>query len=100
MPLRGCNLCARAEARPGPRAWASHYDYNTLDQNGIIGAHPDVPNFLLANGFSSHGIQKAPATGRAVAELICDGKFKTIDLTRFGYERIRRNEPLTELNVV
>ncbi|MBL8691561.1 MAG: FAD-binding oxidoreductase [Rhodospirillaceae bacterium] len=82
------------------RAWAGHYDYNTLDQNGIIGAHPDVPNFLLANGFSGHGIQQAPATGRAIAELICDGKFTTIDLTRFGYERIRENRPLTELNVV
>ena len=82
------------------RAWAGHYDYNTLDQNGIIGRHPDVPNFLLANGFSGHGIQQAPATGRAVAELICDGRFTTIDLTRFGYERIREKQPLTELNVV
>jgi FAD-dependent oxidoreductase domain-containing protein 1 len=82
------------------RAWAGHYDYNTLDQNGIIGAHPDVPNFLLANGFSGHGIQQAPATGRAIAELICDGRFTSIDLARFGYERIRERRPLTELNVV
>ncbi len=82
------------------RAWAGHYDYNTLDQNGIIGRHPDVPNFLLANGFSGHGIQQAPATGRAIAELICDGRFTTIDLARFGYERIREKRPLTELNVV
>lgn len=82
------------------RAWAGHYDYNTLDQNGIIGRHPDVPNFLLANGFSGHGIQQAPATGRAIAELICDGRFTTIDLARFGYERIRKKRPLTELNVV
>lgn len=82
------------------RAWAGHYDYNTLDQNGIIGPHPEVPNFLFANGFSGHGIQQAPATGRAIAELICDGRFTSIDLARFGYERIREGRPLTELNVV
>ncbi len=82
------------------RAWAGHYDYNTLDQNGIIGPHPDVPNFLFANGFSGHGIQQAPATGRAIAELICDGRFTSIDLARFGYARLREQRPLTELNVV
>ena len=82
------------------RAWAGHYDYNTLDQNGIIGPHPDVPNLLFANGFSGHGIQQAPATGRAIAGLIVDGRFTTIDLARFGYARIREGRALTELNVV
>ncbi len=82
------------------RAWAGHYDYNTLDQNGIIGPHPDVPNLIFANGFSGHGIQQAPATGRAIAELIVDGRFTTIDLARFGYARIREGRALTELNVV
>ncbi|MBM3572295.1 MAG: FAD-binding oxidoreductase [Alphaproteobacteria bacterium] len=82
------------------RAWAGHYDYNALDQNGIIGRHPEVANFLFANGFSGHGIQQSPATGRAVAELIRHGRFLTIDLTRFGYERIARGDKLMEVNVV
>jgi FAD-dependent oxidoreductase domain-containing protein 1 len=81
-------------------SWVGHYDYNALDQNGIIGFHPEVRNFILANGFSGHGFQQGPATGNAVAELIMHGEFRTIDLTRFGYERIARNEPLFEKNVI
>jgi FAD-dependent oxidoreductase domain-containing protein 1 len=82
------------------QAWAGHYDYNTLDQNGIVGPHPDAPNFLLANGFSGHGIQQAAGVGRAIAELIVDGRYTSLDLARFGYARIRDDRPLTELNVV
>jgi sarcosine oxidase len=82
------------------RAWAGHYDYNAIDQNGIIGRHPEVTNFLFANGFSGHGIQQSPATGRAIAELIVHGRFLTIDLARFGYERFALNRPIHELNVV
>jgi sarcosine oxidase len=82
------------------RAWAGHYDYNTLDQNAIVGPHPEVPNFLFANGFSGHGLQQSPAVGRAVAELIAHGGFRSIDLTRFSYERVLANQPIIELNVV
>ena len=28
-------------------SWAGHYDYNTFDQNAIIGPHHQVENFLL-----------------------------------------------------
>ena len=52
------------------------------------------------NGFSGHGIQQSPAAGRAVSELILDGGFQTIDLTTLGYDRVLRNEPMRELNIV
>ncbi|MFM9845288.1 MAG: NAD(P)/FAD-dependent oxidoreductase [Dongiaceae bacterium] len=82
------------------RAWAGHYDYNTLDQNAILGPHPDIGNFYFCNGFSGHGLQQSPAVGRGTAELIVNGAYKSIDLTRFGYGRVLRNEPLREINVV
>ena len=81
-------------------AWVGHYDYNALDQNAVIGPHPEVTNFLFANGFSGHGLQQGPAAGNAIAELVIDGRYKTIDLARFGFDRIRNNQPLFEKNVI
>ena len=81
-------------------AWTGHYDYNALDQNAVIGPHPDVTNFLFANGFSGHGLQQGPASGNAIAELVIHGGYRTIDLARFGYERIAHNQPLFEKNVI
>ena len=88
------------EAVKVTNAWAGFYDYNAFDQNAVIGAHPELRNFYFANGFSGHGLQQAPAAGRAIAELIVYGAFRTIDLTRLGYERIARNAPLAEANVI
>ena len=81
-------------------SWAGHYEVNTLDHNAIVGAHPVLRNLLFANGFSGHGLQQAPAVGRALAEWICSGRYETLDLAPLGYERIERNQPIRELNVV
>ena len=82
------------------RSWVGHYDYNTLDQNAILGPHPEVANFYFVNGFSGHGLQQSPAVGRAIAELIAHGEYRSIDLTRFSYARVAANQPIVELNVV
>ena len=82
------------------RAWAGHYDVNTLDHNVILGAHPEVANLLFANGFSGHGLQHSPAAGRALAELVIHGAYRTLDLAGFGWQRVLENRPLREINVV
>jgi FAD-dependent oxidoreductase domain-containing protein 1 len=81
------------------RAWAGHYDYNTLDQNVIIGPVPGLDNFLLANGFSGHGLQQSPAIGRALSELVVFGQYRSIDLRRFGFERVLSGQAIKENNI-
>jgi glycine/D-amino acid oxidase-like deaminating enzyme len=65
-----------------------------------LGRHTDVKNFIFANGFSGHGLQQSPAVGRGISELIATGGYQTLDLSVFGYERIRDHAPVLELNVI
>ena len=81
-------------------SWVGHYAFNTLDQNAIIGAHPEVKNFIFCNGFSGHGFQQSAAMGRGVSELIAYGAFRTLDLSELGYERIASNTPFLEKAVI
>lgn len=81
-------------------SWSGFYDFNTFDENGIIGLHPYYHNVYFATGFSCHGIQQAPAVGRAISELILDGEFTTLDLSRLGFDRLMVEQPMQEENVV
>lgn len=77
------------------------YDQNDLDGNVVIGPGAGgLVNFQMLAGFSGHGLMHAPGCGRAMAELILDGRYQTIDLTRFGWERIERGEPLREQGII
>lgn len=81
--------------------WSGLYDRNTLDRNLIIGNYPGVAdNFFIAAGLSGHGLMHAPGIGRALAELVLDGQYGTIDLDRFGYQRILEGAPYAELGIV
>ena len=81
-------------------SWSGYYEYNVLDQNAIIGRHPAVSNCVFANGFSGHGLQQGPATGRGVSELILHGRYTTLDLSALSFDRVLANEPIVEKNVV
>lgn len=81
-------------------AWAGHYDFNTLDQNAIVGRDPEIPNFVYANGFSGHGLQQAPGIGRAVAELLVHGAYRSIDLWALAYERVLAGRAYAEAAVI
>ncbi len=76
--------------------WAGQYDYNVLDQNAITGPHPEIGNFLFLNGFSGHGLQQSPAMGRATAEWIVHGGYRTLDMTAFQFQRIAEGRALVE----
>jgi sarcosine oxidase, subunit beta len=87
-----------ASARFGAKAWAGLYDVSP-DDHAILGPVPDLAGFYCANGFSGHGFQHSPTTGRVLAEWILDGHVSGRDveslmITRFQSGALMR-EPLT-----
>jgi FAD-dependent oxidoreductase domain-containing protein 1 len=82
------------------RHWVGHYAYNTLDQNAILGPHPQVPNLFLMNGFSGHGLQQSPAVGRGIAEHVLTGGWQTLDLSDLSVDRVLAGRPFRERAVV
>jgi FAD-dependent oxidoreductase domain-containing protein 1 len=81
------------------RGWAGLYAENTFDGNAILGEWPECRGFYLANGFSGHGLQQAPAVGRYLSELILQRK-PTLDLSIFTPQRIFANKPISETGLV
>jgi FAD-dependent oxidoreductase domain-containing protein 1 len=94
-PLLATRIPAMEQLRL-QRAWAGHYEVNTLDHNGVVGPHDELKNLIFATGFSGHGVMHAPAVGRAVAELIAFGEYRAIDLSPLGWGRIRTSTPMVE----
>jgi len=82
------------------RGWAGLYEVNQWDNNAILGEHPELHGFFMAVGFSGHGLQQAPAVGRALSELIRLGRYETVDVSSLGFERIFKGEKVLEEEVV
>ncbi len=98
-PALAARIPAFEAIRPG-RAWAGHYDMNQFDHNAMVGPVPDTANVFLANGFSGHGLQQSPATGRYLADLILRGRAGAIDMAELDPGRLAANRPVVEKNVV
>jgi len=65
----------------------------TRDGLPLIGGVPGVPGAYVATGHSVWGILNAPATGEAMAELITEGRARTLDLSPFDPARLPRLDP-------
>lgn len=76
-------------------AWAGLYEM-TPDHNGIIGVHPELNGFVIAAGFSGHGLMLAPATGIAVAELVLGVPRPTFDVAPLAVDRFARGVPFLD----
>ncbi|MGI8639429.1 MAG: NAD(P)/FAD-dependent oxidoreductase [Pyrinomonadaceae bacterium] len=68
---------------------------NTPDHHAIIGGC-DIEGLYFANGFSGHGVMHSPATGRALAEIILDGKAGFLDVSMLDLARFKENRLLHE----
>lgn len=82
------------------RHWVGHYDFNTLDQNALLGPYPERPNFHAMNGFSGHGLQQSPAVGRGIAEHVLHGSWQSLDLSDLSVERAAKGQAFAEQAVV
>ena len=72
----------------------------TPDAHPILAEAHDVRGFYIAAGFSGHGFQHAPATGKVMSEIILDGAAKTIDVSMLDLERFTEGRLIREVNVV
>lgn len=68
---------------------------NTPDHHAILGGC-EVQGLYFANGFSGHGVMHSPATGRALAEIIIDGRAGFLDVSCLELERFTKGEMLHE----
>jgi sarcosine oxidase subunit beta len=80
-------------------SWCGLYEM-TPDRHAILGPTPGLAGLYLANGFSGHGFQHAPIVGRLLAEMIVEGRARTVDVSSLGLDRFAAGRPIGETHVV
>lgn len=72
----------------------------TPDAHPILAEARGLRGFYIAAGFSGHGFQHSPATGKVMSEIILDGASKTVDVSMLDLERFDEGRLIREVNVV
>src|SRR5256885_621030 len=80
----------RAALSRGYRA----FDCYSADRHAILGAVRGVDGLYLATAFSGSGFKIAPAVGACLAELITEGRARTVDISAFRPERFAEGRPI------
>jgi sarcosine oxidase, subunit beta len=62
-------------------------DCYSRDRHAILGRVDGIDGLYLATAFSGSGFKIAPAVGVCMAELIVDGRAKTVDIDAFSLRR-------------
>jgi len=68
---------------------------NTPDHHAILGGC-ETEGLYFANGFSGHGVMHSPATGRALSEIMLDGRATFLDVSCLSFDRFARGALLHE----
>jgi sarcosine oxidase subunit beta len=80
----------RARLSRGYRA----FDCYSADRHAILGAVRGIDGLYLATAFSGSGFKIAPAVGTCLAELITEGRARTVDIAAFRPERFAEGLPI------
>ena len=78
--------------------WAGLYE-DTPDWHPILGCVEGLEGFIVAAGFSGHGLMHAPAAGELIAELVTDGR-TSLDISALALRRFADGDQVKEHNVI
>lgn len=96
-PARGAQILTHRipamEAATLARGYRA-FDAYSGDRHAILGPVDGIDGLYVATAFSGSGFKIAPAVGTCMAELILDGRARTVDLAAFGLGRFAAGRPL------